>query len=130
MRVVVFDPLDLEALTVIDVPQEFVRELERGKRGPHLRFAIPTRMPMAMPGPRELPHFVTIKIADVLMERFQRNGVRTWCAMALNPEICRLMRSELLPGQRHDAQERERYAYRDGFVKGFLTAVGLPGAKP
>ncbi|WP_175787449.1 hypothetical protein [Burkholderia anthina] len=123
MRVVVFDPQDLEALTVIEVSQHFIRELEQGKRGPHLRFAIPTQLPMLVSGPMEPMQCVPIKTADVLMERFQRNGVWTWCAMALNPEICLLMRSTLLPGQRHDAQERERQAYLDGFTRGFLGAI-------
>lgn len=119
MRCVVYDPEDLEALTVIDVPQQFIRELEQGKRGPLLRFPIQEPMRFTPWANADDLNF-TFRIAEVLMERFQRNGVFTWVALALNPEICLLMRSELLPGQRRDDLERQKKA----FLNGFFAAVG------
>jgi hypothetical protein len=115
MRCVVYDPQDLEALTVIDVPQNFIRELENGERFNILRFPIPEPMPTWS---TDISPFLP-RIAVVRMERFHYGRVSTWVAMALNPEICLLMRSELLPGQRRDAQEREREAFLTGLALAF-----------
>jgi hypothetical protein len=117
MRCVVYDPQDLEALTVIDVPQDFIRGLERGERGSFLRF--PVREPLHFTPFEPLDALATIRCAEVRMERFHYGRVSTWVAMALNPEICLLMRSELLPGQRRDAQEREREAFLTGLAAAF-----------
>lgn len=120
MRCVVYDPVDLEALTVIDIPQVFIRELEQGKRSPNLSFAIiePAKW---LDSSEEIT--CNIKCANVLMERFRYRRKETWCAMALNPEVCLLMRSELLPGQRKEDQERRRASFEEGFVKGFMSAI-------
>ena len=120
MRCVVYDPEDLEALTVIDVPQQFIRELEQGKRGPHLRFPIWEDCISWSRLAKEIS-VNTMRIADVRMERFCYGRISTWCAMAMNPEICLLMRSEFLPGQRRDVNKREREA----FVSGLITAFRM-----
>jgi hypothetical protein len=123
MRCVVFDPQDMEALTVIEVPQSYIRNLEADKCSQVLRFAVPVPFSFKQwepsDGLQECP------IANVRMERFHYRGVVTWVAIALNPEICLRMRSELLPGQRRDAQERERESFEKGFGKGFLEAIAL-----
>jgi hypothetical protein len=118
MRCVVYDPQDLEPLTVVDVPQVFIRELERGKRGPLLRFPIWEEVTFTIPNE---PILNLLRTADVLMERFCRGEVWTWCASALNPEVCLLMRSDFLPGQRREVNRREREA----FVSGLMTAFGM-----
>jgi hypothetical protein len=38
MRTVIYDAEDMEPITVIDVPGQYLREIEAGKRGPELRF--------------------------------------------------------------------------------------------
>lgn len=118
MRCVVYDPQDLEALTVIDIPQGFIRELENGRMGPILRFPIYEELDWrAFDAPPNLPE---LKIATVMMERFHYRNATTWVAIAMNPEICLLMRSDLLPGQRRDDIKRQKNA----FVKGLLAAIG------
>ena len=120
MRCVVFDPLDLEALTVIDVPQEFIRRLEQERGFRYIRFAIPSDFDFRRYDPSEPPRLESMRIAEVRMERFFYGNVSTWSAMAMNPEICLLMKSELLPGQRREDQERQKKA----FVSGILKAWG------
>jgi len=119
MRCIVFDPIDLEPLTVIDVPQDFIRGLERGERWNILRFPVPEPIRMTWRAPLGEITLGPLKIAEVRMERFHYGRLSTWCAMALNPEICLLMKSELLPGQRRDAQERERNAFVNGLMAAF-----------
>jgi len=121
MRCVVYDPHDLEALTVIEVPQVFIRELESGKRGPMLSFAIWADV-IREPSQLATNECVSdMRRADVRMEQFRYHGASTWVAMALNPEICLLMRSTLLPGQRKDDADRQRQA----FIRGLIAAFGM-----
>lgn len=122
MRCVVFDPLDMEALTVIDVPQEFIRNLEQ-RRGPSMiHFGIPAE-PATWVAPDAPMDYQPPKVATVLLEPFFRGNVRTWCAIAMNPEICLLLKAELLPGQHRDVQQMRRRSFEEGFGKGFLTAL-------
>jgi hypothetical protein len=41
--------------------------------------------------------------------------------MAMNPEICLLMKADFLPGQRKEVQSRER----DAFMRGLVAAFGV-----
>lgn len=119
MRCIVFDPIDLEPLTVINVPQDFIRDMESGKRWNILRFPVPEPILFSWRAPLGEIALAPLKIAEVRMERFYYGKLTTWCAMALNPEICLLMKSELLPGQRREAQERECAAFINGLMAAF-----------
>ena len=125
MRAVVYDPEDLAPLTVIDVPQSFVREIEEGKRGPFLKFAIQEEVSAATWRPDD-SRMQPMRVAEVRFERFyyanpRGERVMSWMLMAMNPEICLLMKADFLPGQRKEVQSRER----DAFMRGLVAAFGV-----
>jgi hypothetical protein len=87
-----------------------------------IHFGIPAA-PATWVAPSAPMDYQPPKVATVLLEPFYRGKVRTWCAIAMNPEICLLLKSELLPGQQRDVQELRRRSFEEGFGKGFLTAL-------
>jgi len=121
MRTVIYDPEDMEPLTVVEIPAWFVNELEAGKRGDILRFAIsepPRFVPQAQPVDFEPP-----KIAEVRFEPFLYRGKRQWMVFAVNPEICLLLKAEFLAGQQSELQRREKDSFAKGFLNGMLRAM-------
>ena len=119
MNTVIFDPEDLEPITVINVPPQFIREIEQGVRPPYLRFACHIQ-----------PHYLTDeiimegpKIAEVRFEPLVYGDLRKWMAFAMNPEICLLLKSVFLPGQSAAIQDERKQAMAKGFLKGLSLAV-------
>jgi len=117
MRCVIYDPMDLEALTVINVPNDFLREMERNKRGPILRF--PVYGPIEWPRPGGPVEMAELKTAEILFERFCYRGQWTWVGFALNPEMALALKSEFLPGQQADVWAEKRKSFVDGLEAAF-----------
>jgi hypothetical protein len=118
MRCVIYDPLDLEALTVINVPDYFLREIERRQRGSMLRFALPPE-PLKWPKPEDLIDMLSIKTAEILFERFQYGSQTTWVGMAMNPEMALALKSEFLPGQQAEVWAEKRKSFLEGVTEAF-----------
>lgn len=122
MRCVIFDPEDMEAITVIWVPDEYLHEIAQGKRGPVLCFPIMPKPVMAW----ELdvtPAMDSIRTASILFERFVRRAggreVVTWCGIATDVELALALKSEFLPGQQKEAWEERRRGVTEGIAKAF-----------
>ena len=121
MRTVIYDPEDFEPLTVIDIPQHFINEINEGKRGDTLRFAIPEEpqfVPQAYP-----PSVSSMKVAEVRFEMLRYRGKVQWLVFAMNPEICLLLKSEFLAGQQREVQHREKQSRAAGFLQGLFAAM-------
>jgi hypothetical protein len=123
MRCVIYDPEDMEPLTIFDVPGEYLRALERGQFPNPIRFPIREPMEWRPWVGAEEPTMPEMKVASVLFEKLHRNGVVVWTGMAMNPEVCLLLKSDFLPGQQKEVLAERR----KGFAEGFLEAFKLLG---
>lgn len=123
MRCVIYDPVDMEPLTIFDVPGEFIRELEAGRATNTLSFPVvlPYEVATRFPTDEEMLNSFhqPLPIADIRFERFVYRNVRTWCGMALNPEMALLLKSEFLPGQQKEVWAERRKGFREGFSEAF-----------
>jgi hypothetical protein len=134
MRVVIYDREDMEPITVITLPEwgrEFLREIERGHRGPEITF--PVRPPMRAVDWKEPP-------ADVPVTDFRRfqcrirfepiwegDGPKRRCLMWLcttrDGESALLLKSTFLPGQQAAVNEERQKAFTDGLMAAFSGRV-------
>lgn len=128
MRCVIFDPEDMEALTVIQVPDQYLRGIRQMLFPEVLRFPVyrdfdPTWKPMDDPVWEDSGEW----IADIKFEKMARyqhgKRVTTWIGIALNPTTALQLRSDFLPGQRRELQRHEDAA----FTKGIAAAFGAFG---
>jgi hypothetical protein len=120
MRVVLYAD-DMEPITVIELAP-FLHEMLKERRRVRVAAPMPVSYATLTGGPTmadAMMHIVEIR-AEVLM----RKG-REHMMLFTDDEVTALMlRSELLPGQRRDAQERDREQYAKGFLLGLTTALG------
>lgn len=119
MRCVIFDPEDMEAVTVIQVPDDFLHEIGAGKRPPYLNFAVYKPLTFADLQAVDSAVLEPPPIATILFERFQRNGVWTWCGIATNVELALALKSEFLPGQQKEAWAERRKGVFEGLGMAF-----------
>lgn len=120
MRCVIYDADDMEPITVFDVPNRFLREIDRGERGPDLAFA--PVMPMDIepylpddPGPS------MARYCRLHFERIIKDG-RTlmWLCTTRDGETALQLKAAFLPGQVAEVQNRVRGA----FLRGLMVAFG------
>lgn len=128
MRTVIYDAEDMEPITVIDVPGEYLREIQAGKRGPELRFmAMRPISPADFVSDGPIRPDVQIPIVRIRFEPIwngRSERVLMWLATTMDGETALLLRGVFLPGQRAEVR-RER---EDAFMKGFMTAITGPFA--
>jgi hypothetical protein len=125
MRAVVYDHEGYEPLTVIDVPQRFMREIESGKRAPELVF--PAYEPIAMMSPTPVMD-AKVKTVRLRFEPvFRGSGAYArgdrpflWLCTTDDGETALLLRAAFLPGQQRELQGRVRRA----FLAGLMAATG------
>lgn len=128
MRTVIYDAEDMEPITVIDVPRQFMKEIESGKRDPILHFAVmPPLSSAASFNPTEPPpiqeyrrFYFTIRFEPIWKGRKRL----MWLATTMDGETALLARSIFLPGQQA-AVEQER---RAAFMRGIMAAMTGPFA--
>ena len=117
MRVVLYTD-DMEPITVLQLSDFAAGLLE--KRG---RVSVPIIEPVRyMPPAPDEKFGVNFRQVNIWAEAFMRNGVRHLFLFTNDEEAAMMLRSELLPGQHKEVQERERQAFARGFVQG-LQAV-------
>lgn len=120
MRVVLYAD-DMEPITVIDLPPFLWNMLKQRRR---VQVAAP--MPITYAALTSAPTMSddVMRIVEIRAEVLTRNK-REHMMLFTNDEVTALMlRSELLPGQRRDAQEQERDQYAQGFMRGLSIALG------
>jgi hypothetical protein len=123
VRCVIYDPEDMEPLTIFDVPGEFIRELEAGRAPNTLSFPVQLvdEVRFRFPTDEEVLNSLhqPLPIANIRFERFVYRNVQTWCGMALNPEMALLLKSEFLPGQQKEVWAERRKGSREGVSEAF-----------
>jgi hypothetical protein len=114
---------ELEPITVLSIQPWLWQRLEAGEP---IRLAVmePVRLTYAEPVTADAIRFITVEIRG---EAIQRGGNRTLMLFTRNEEHALLLKSDLLPGQRRDAQHRERKAGAKGFAEGFFAALDALG---
>lgn len=102
---------EMEAITVIDLPQSFLRGLREG-----IYMRVPVQLPPALEPceNRALPD-LSFQYVEIWAERFVRKGRDTWLLFTRNDELALLLKSDVLPGQ--------RAAYQSEFRRGFVAAL-------
>ena len=119
MRVVLYAE-DMEAITVLDMPDVVASYLER-----YGRARIPVLKPFSMSTPQYTDRTIPMpRAVEITAECFLRNGVKHMMLFTRDDEAALLLRSELLPGQRRDAQEDARRHFARGFLGGLLAMTG------
>lgn len=109
----------LEPITVVDIPLWMWDQLERGDR---VRLTVDRPYRLSGPGdPIASDDFADCTV-EVFAEVVRRREHRSLMLFTTSEETALLLRSVLLPGQRRDAQTRERRAY----VAGILSALQGP----
>lgn len=114
MRAVLYSDSDMEAITVIDVPEWAMAILRTGRA---FRFPAPTLPCIELR--TDPPRLDRFPMVEVWAERFVRRGVAHWMLFTRQDEVALLLRAEFLPGQRQEVAAQ----YRRGLVDGFLRAV-------
>lgn len=120
MRVVIHDAETYEPITVVTIPNHYIREMEQGARDYSLRMAVP--MPVS-PYARGAKMDCTMMKGTVLRLRFEpihrgRSGKRfMWLCTAEDGESALLLHSTFLPGQQKDVNAIERQAYLRGLFE-------------
>lgn len=115
MQVVLYTD-DMEAITVIDLPQWF---LERLHDGQVMRVAVEDSAPPTWPSADAVVPVCKFYAVSIWAERFVRNGGSTWLLFTRDEELALLLRSSVLPGQRRDYQDE----FKRGFIKGLLSTL-------
>ena len=117
MRVVLYAE-DMEPITVLDLSGFLLEHLQEYRMVlvPVMASVQYHAMPAA-PTIADMPRSVMI-----WAERMQRNGETHWLLFTRDEEAAMMLRSELLPGQHKEVQEREKQNYARGFLAG-LNAV-------
>lgn len=118
MRVVIHDAETYEPITVVTIANQYIRDMEEGKRDYSLRLPIP--MP-ASPYARNAQALDWREAkTDILRVRFEpihrgRGGERfMWLCTAEDGDSALLLRSTFLPGQQKDVNAIARQAYLRG----------------
>ncbi|MFL5063479.1 MAG: hypothetical protein ACJ8FU_08635 [Xanthobacteraceae bacterium] len=119
MRAVIYDAEGYEPLTVIDVPQRFMREIERNERPPVLRFAVPR--PYVRPFvPERLDPLAFMNVVTVRFEPIYKGKRRfMWLCTTEDAESALLLRAVFLPGQ----QGEVNHQLEEAFLKGMFAAM-------
>jgi hypothetical protein len=120
MRVVLYTD-DMEPITVLQLSEFAAKLLE--ERG---RVIIPVMQPIRLtpPATDDLRTSFENDRVTIWAEAFVRKGQRHLFLFTRDEVAAMMLRSDLLPGQRRDAQERERQAYAQGFMRGLATVLG------
>jgi hypothetical protein len=116
MQVVLYTD-EMEAITVIDIPQWL---LERVQDGQMIRLAViePPQVSAALA--QEIPTPSPMRCVEIWAEKFRRKGRETWLLFTRDEEAALILKSDMLPGQRKAFQDE----YRRGFVTAILRALG------
>jgi hypothetical protein len=128
VRTVVYDPQDMEPLTVIDVQPHLMRAMEKVGGSRYIRFPIPTKVQNRFVSSGADIEPVDWQIADIRFEPCKPpNGSPEiwWVALAINPEVCLLLRSVFLTGQQKDVQDAMQRAFQDGANKGMVALFNI-----
>lgn len=113
MNVVLYT-LDLEVITVINLPHEAMQFFRDGK---HWRVAVVD--PMSAKSLASYALCDTMKIVTIRAEEIRRRGKSGWMLFTDDDECALMLGSSMLPGQIKDFREE----YKRGFANGFLEAV-------
>jgi hypothetical protein len=127
MRVIVMDKDMSEPLTVIELPIEWIKEAERGRRD--WRLPVPENLNSWAYNLDSIPEiFSTLKVLTIRLEpiRTSFNGsvcTSFWVAVAQDDALALLLRAAFLPGQATEMHRREAMA----FFNGVFSGAGLGG---
>lgn len=121
MRPAVLYSDDLEPITIVDLPEWAWDRLSAGEYlvlpvPEPSRFAVHQNTPPLLEHPR---------VVQIYGEMFERRGVRSMMIFVNDEENALALRSSLLPGQRADAQRRERTAYFAGVFSTMFRQANL-----
>jgi hypothetical protein len=114
MRAVLYSKVDLEPITVVDVPIQLFNHLKRYR---WLRLAVlePFRLTLSDECPFDRP----VKTVDITAEFFQYYDQEMVLLFTRDEEAALLLRPDLLPGQRRLVKEE----FQRGFAAGWLKAI-------
>ena len=114
MQVVLYTD-EMEAITVIDIPQWLLERLHDGQM---IRLAVIEPLKTSI----SLAHEISSqpKVVAIWAEKIRRNGKEAWLLFTRNEEAALMLKSDVLPGQRKAFQDE----YRRGFVTAILRALG------
>lgn len=112
---------DMEPITVLELTALAWDYLERTGV---VRLAIPTEPMPSVCSPSSVPMMGELKTVTITAEPLRRRDQRILMLFTHDEENALLLRSALLPGQRHDDEERQRQAFARGFLRA-LQQLGL-----
>lgn len=117
MRTVIYDPQDFEPITVVEIDDRLLGQIERGEHPPRWTFAIPSWAPGPVPwDEHEIAH--TIQQTTVYFERLRYGDRSHWLVFAMDPPVALLLRSIFLAGQQNALQDVRDNAFAAGFLRG------------
>lgn len=120
MRVVIFDQETYEPLTVVTVPANVMREIERGVRDRSYRFPIPHPVQLSPDPNAQMGLVDKASILRVSFEPiYKGDRLIMWLCTAEDGVSALLLRSTFLPGQQKDVNAIEQQA----FIRGLLSAL-------
>lgn len=119
MTTAVLYTTDLQPITVIDLKPWAWERLARGERINLVVIEKLTFHDITAPQPQQCSH--TGRRVTIFGDRMRRGKHETLMLFTDDEESALLLQAEFLPGQRREAQERERGA----FAKGFLHALDM-----
>lgn len=131
MRVVIYDREDMEPITVISLPEwgrDYLREIEQGKRGPDITFAVIPPMRAGNWGGADLDaspadfrkHTCRLRFEPIWEGHEGKRRRLMWLCTTMDGETALLLKSTFLPGQQAAVNEEREKA----FVSGLMAAFG------
>ena len=124
MRAVIYDQEGYEPLTVVEVPESFMREIESGRRDRRLRFPIPSTLPTYLDLMRDAePTPVRDMSCEIFFDPIYNDRQPKpfmWLCTTRDPDTALLLRSTFLPGQNREVQSLMQAA----FTRGLMAAMG------
>ena len=120
-RIVVLDQELHEALTVVEIPARFMRDVRSGRCYHFPVFEEDAYVARWSPAMNDTCSFRVCTLRfEAVMRGDSRNGQELlfWYAYADDPELALLIRAAFLPGQVGEVQRRQREAYFRGVFAG------------
>lgn len=116
MKKVIYSDVDMEPITVIDVPEWL---MVRVRRGEQIRLPVYRQIPET-PIMGKLTEVESWSVV-IWGERIIRKEQAHWLLFAASDELALILRNTYLPGQMRDVAIREKTA----FIKGLMAAFGV-----
>lgn len=122
MRVVLYAD-DMEPITVLQL-SEFEAQCLQKRREVVVPVLLSPRFWIRQMACTEEPVAANPQLVHIWAESFVRKGQHHLFLFTRDETAAMMLRSELLPGQRHGVQELERQAYGRGFLRGLTAILG------